>query len=166
MLASLLLTLACIALIIRWILGSAQLTVRAMVPNLWPVVFVLGMMGWGSVPVDSTTVMIAAAVLGLAVDDTLHALGSYRALLLKHGAEQAVLLTFRKVAPAHVLTSAILALGFLAVSLSSFVPVARFGALLGMGILAALMADLLLVPALLATVSPAAAAKLKPAAAR
>lgn len=162
MLVSLALTLLCIALIFRWVLGSSQLAARALVPNLWPVVFVLGIMGWFDVPLDSTTVMIAAAVLGLAVDDTLHSLGNFRRLIGERNAAQAAVATLKQTAPAHMLTSLILVAGFAAISMSAFLPVARFGQLTALAILAALLADLVLVPALLAASSTAVLEKLKP----
>jgi len=162
MLISLSLTLLCIALIFRLVLGSSHLMIRALLPNVWPVVVVLGVMGWSDVPMDSTTVMIAAAILGLAVDDTLHSLGNFRRLVIDQEASQAAVTTLKRTAPAHILTSLILAAGFAAIGLSAFLPVARFGQLSALAILAALLADLLLVPALLAACSAPVLEKLKP----
>ncbi len=152
-------TFLVIAVVLRLLLGSAALTWRAVVPNLWPVLVVLGSMGWFGVPVDSATVMIAAVVLGLAVDDTLHTLGHLRHVMGgTAGGSQAgqVVDTLAETAAGHVSTSTILVLGFGVCGLSSLLPVARFGALSSLAIAAALAADLLLVPALLAS-APAAA---------
>jgi len=156
-------TLLCIALIFRLVLGSSQLMLRALTPNLWPVLFVLGIMGWSGIPVDSPTVMIAAAILGLAVDDTLHSLGSFRQLVETRTGAEAAVMTLDRTAAAHVLTSLILAAGFAVVGRSEFLPVARFGDLSALAILAALAADLILVPALLAA-SPQRALEKLPAA--
>jgi len=158
---SLLLTLACIALIFRGVLGSWQMAARALVPNLWPVVFVLAAMGWFGVPIDSTTVMIASVALGLAVDDTLHSLGSFRRLVDEMEPDPAAAATLERTAGAHMLTSLILAVGFGACGLSAFVPVAQFGALSALAILVALIADLLLVPALFASAPPRALERLR-----
>ena len=163
MLLSLSITLLCIALIFRLVLGSSQLMLRALTPNLWPVLFVLGIMGWSGIPVDSPTVMIAAAILGLAVDDTLHSLGSFRQLVETRTGAEAAVMTLDRTAAAHVLTSLILAAGFAVVGRSEFLPVARFGDLSALAILAALAADLILVPALLAA-SPQRALEKLPAA--
>ena len=50
----------------------------------------------------------------------------------------------------HYATSLILVLGFACCGLSSLVPVSRFGALSALAVAGALVADLVLVPALLA----------------
>ena len=119
-------------------------------PNLWPVLVVLGTMGWAGVPIESATVIIASVVLGLAVDDTLHSLGSFRRLAGRLPAGEAAVATLGETAGAHVLTSVTLALGFAVCGLSELAQVARFGRLSAIAILAALVADLVLVPVLLA----------------
>lgn len=148
---SLSLTLAVVAGTFLLVLGSPELCGIALIPNLWPIVWVLGTMGWVGVAVDSTTLMIAAVVLGLAVDDTFHTFGKFR--LEEGGSSRRTVATLRDVAPAHALSSTLLALGFGVCAVTEFLPVARFGLLAAWGILSALVADLLLVPALLSSVS-------------
>lgn len=151
MVLSLTLTFLVIAAVLRGLLGSTSLTLRALLPNAWPVLLVLGAMGWLGVPVEGATVMIGAVVLGLAVDDTLHSLGHFRRAIRGGGAAgEAAVATLAETAPGHAATSAVLALGFGTCALSALVPVARFGALAAFGIAGALAGDLLLVPALLA----------------
>lgn len=145
------LTLLVIVTILVLLMGNASLAVRAVVPNLWPVLFVLGAMGWLGVPVDSATVMIASVVLGLAVDDTLHILAHYRRLAPDRGPVEGATEALARSGAGLVTTSVILALGFGVCGLSSFLPVARFGAVAALAVVAALAADLSLVPALLAT---------------
>lgn len=145
MITSLSLTFAIVAGIFFGLFRSLRLTGVALVPNLWPVLCVLGAMGWLGVPLDGTTVMIASVVLGLAVDDTLHTLGRYR-----HQGRRDPVSTLEHTAPAHVLTTAVLSAGFGVCAFSGFVPIARFGALTVLALVLALAADLLWVPALLA----------------
>ena len=155
MLASLAVTLLVIAAILLGLLGSVSLAVRALIPNAWPVLLALGAMGWLGLPVDGATAMLAAVVLGLAVDDSLHSLGHLRRLA--HAGERsltpgsAAVETLAETAAGHVSTSLVLALGFAVCALSDLVPVARFGALATLGLAGALAGDLLLLPALLAT---------------
>jgi len=160
MVLSLAMTALAVAAIFRLVLGSVSLTWRALVPNLWPVLLVLGAMGWLGVPVESATVAIASVVLGLAVDDTFHTLGSFRRLAGTLPADRAAVAALGETAGAHGLTSVTLALGFAVCGFSELVPVARFGALSAFAILAALVADLLLVPLLLAHAPAAALARL------
>ncbi len=151
-------TFLVIAALLARLLRSVSLALRALVPNLWPVVLVLGAMGWLRLPVDSTTVMVAAVALGLAVDDTLHTLGHLR-LRVAAGAgapgaarSELVAECLGEVAGGHVTSSLILCLGFAVAAGSALLPVARFGALAALAVAAALVADLVLVPALLARV--------------
>jgi len=177
MVVSLSLTFLAIAAIFRAVLGSFRLALVALVPNLWPVLCVLGAMGWLALPLDGTTMMVASVVLGLAVDDTLHTLGRLRREAARwegRGEEgcgsddrqldpaQAAVSTLEHTAPAHLLTSAVLVAGFAVCALTSFVPIARFGALTAMALGLALMADLLLVPALLAALPPRVVAGFRP----
>lgn len=145
---SLSITLVVISLIFVLLLRNLSLAIRALIPNLWPVLVVLGLMGWLGVPVDSATVMIASVVLGLAVDDTLHVLAHYRRLEPETGPAPAVVESLGQAGAGVLVTSLILVLGFGTVSTSSLAPVAHFGMLASLAVLAALAADLWWVPAL------------------
>jgi predicted RND superfamily exporter protein len=159
---SLSLTLAAVAVILRLILGSTRLTLLALIPNLWPVVGVLGLMGWAGVPLDVATVMVASVVLGLAVDDTIHTLGHFRELAPRLGKLEAIAGTLERTAPSYVLTGLILGAGFGVCALSDFAPTARFGLLAAIAIALAVLGDLFLVPALLGAAPRSAVEKLGP----
>jgi len=105
------------------------------------------------VPLDGATVMIAAVVLGLAVDDSIHTIAGFRWELRDRGPGDAVAATLTVTAPAQILSSVILAAGFAVCGLADFLPIARFGAFVAVAVLIALLADLLLMPPLLATLS-------------
>jgi len=146
---SLAITLTGVALVLRLVLPSNRLALLALVPNLWPVAGIFGIMGWFGVPLDIATVMVAAVLLGLAVDDTIHTLGHFRVLAPRLGAHQAVVETLCATAPAYLLTGVILLAGFGVCALSDFAPIARFGGLSAVGIGLAVVGDLFLLPALL-----------------
>jgi len=146
---SLTLTTLAVGLLFRWLLPSTRLALLALVPNLWPVVVTVGVMGWAGIPLDTATVMVASVVLGLAVDDTIHTLGHFRELAPALGRREAVAGTLARTAPAYVLTGVILAVGFGVCALSNFAPTARFGGLSALAIVLAVVGDLLLLPALL-----------------
>ena len=145
---ALLLTLPVLALTFYILLRDVQGTFYALVPNLWPVLVILGGMGWFGVPLDIATVMVASITLGLVVDDTIHTLAHYRTLSAAIGARAAVADRMEKTAPAYLLTGIILACGFGVCALSDFAPTARFGLLSGIAIVIAVVADFTLVPAL------------------
>jgi predicted RND superfamily exporter protein len=156
---SLSLTLVAVATILYFLLRSIHFTLLALVPNLWPVVGVLGIMGWFGIPLDIATVMVASVVLGLAVDDTIHSLGHFRELAPHSGAFEAVALTLERTAPAYLVTGFILAAGFGVCSLSDFAPTARFGGLTALAIALAVLGDLFLLPAVLASAPTRALAR-------
>ena len=150
LIVSLSLTLLCVILVFRLILHSTRLPFLVLIPNLWPIALVLGGMGWLKIPLDSASVMTVSIVLGLAVDDTLHTLGGFLRLESRCGPKAAIETTLERTAPAHILTSIILAAGFAACSFSDLLPVSRMGTLSAVAITLALVGDILLVPALLA----------------
>lgn len=53
-------------------LGSVRIGLLSMLPNIFPIVFTLGMMGWLGLPLDMFTMLIGSIAIGLAVDDTIH----------------------------------------------------------------------------------------------
>jgi predicted RND superfamily exporter protein len=156
LMVSLSLTLLCIILVFFVLLRSVRLTLLVLVPNLWPVALVLGGMGWLHTPLDSASVMTASIALGLAVDDTFHTLGYFLRLVPHTDPASAIETTLQRTAPAHILTSLILAAGFATCALSDFLPIARMGTISTAAIALALLGDLLLIPALLAKRMPPA----------
>jgi predicted RND superfamily exporter protein len=84
------------------------------------------------------------------VDDTIHTLAHYRERSRQVGGFEAVADRLERATPAYLLTGGILSAGFGVCALSSFEPIARFGALSAATIVIAVAADLLLVPALFA----------------
>lgn len=149
LLLSLGMTFAVVALVFRRLLAGSRLTLLALVPNLWPVVGSLGLLGWLGQPLDIASIMVASIVLGLAVDDTIHTLGHYRRAAPVLGKNEAAAEALERTAPAYILTGLILTLGFGVCALSSFAPIARFGVAAAVAIALAVVGDLFLLPALL-----------------
>ncbi len=146
-----------------WTTGSPLWTALwwalvGMIPNLLPVIATLGAMGLWGIPLDVGTIMVGAIVLGIAVDDTIHFITHYRSERNAGAAPRdAIATTMRRAGRAIVTTSFALALGFFALTLSSWQSIASFGLLSGIAILAALAADLFVLPALILGLSPSAA---------
>jgi hypothetical protein len=139
-----------------WLLfRSLRLTVISIVPNVLPILLVLGAMGWLGIPLDVATVTIAAIVLGIAVDDTIHFLHGFREHRLAGKSSQAaieeVVLDAGK---AVVTTTLMLFFGFAVMGVSSVKPIAYFGLLAGGSLLAGLVCEFLVTPVLLKTFYP------------
>ncbi|HBJ37685.1 MAG TPA: hypothetical protein DDZ51_23595 [Planctomycetaceae bacterium] len=123
----------------------------AMVPNLFPVVVIFGMMGHGNMLVDIGTMMTASVAMGVAVDDTIHFLTFFRDYINRGMTRvEAVIETYRRVGPAMTQTTIVGGLGLFVFALSTFTPTQRFGTLMLVLLAAALVGDLILLPALLA----------------
>ncbi len=124
----------------------------ALLPNLFPVLVLFGVMGFVGIPLDSGTGMVAAIALGICVDDTMHAMSRYNQALKEHGDQMLALqATMSSEAVPIFTTSLALSAGFGVLALSSFAPVAHFGMLSAMVILLALFATFVITPLLLGT---------------
>ena len=147
---SYLIALGVISLIMVWVAGGVRLGLAAMVPNLGPVVLTLGVMGFLGFPFDLEAMLIFSVALGLVVDDTIHLIlgfreNSARGLWPEEALRQTLLTSGRAI----VGTSLVLGLGFLVFGLSSLTGLSNFGLLTALAIFLALIADLLLAPALI-----------------
>jgi hypothetical protein len=144
-----------IALVMCGLFRSLRTGLIAMVPNLSPVFLTLGMMGWLGIPLDYNKVMIAAVAMGIAVDDTIHLMSRVRYEFHRLGNYRAALdEALRDVGRAVLITSIALVLGFLVLLLSILDSQAVRGVLLATTIVTALIADFLLLPALILTFKP------------
>ncbi|MCB0641781.1 MAG: MMPL family transporter [Phaeodactylibacter sp.] len=149
-LKSLSLALGIIFLLIYLSLRSWKLALLALPCNLLPIGLLLGAMGFLGLPLDIASVTLAATILGIIVDDSLHLLWSFKAALQASQplgtATQAVA---RQTGTAVLHTSLILLLGYAIIALSSVPILAATGKLMVLAVVAALLADLLLLPAFL-----------------
>jgi len=134
------------------VLRSPTAGLLSMLPNVFPVVMIFGIMGWANVLVDIGSMMTASVAMGVAVDDTIHFLSWFRRGLDEgFGRKKAILLAYRRVATAMTQTTAIGGLGLSTFAFSTFTPTQRFGTLMLALLAAALVGDLLFLPALLAS---------------
>jgi predicted RND superfamily exporter protein len=142
--SAIVLVVAAIGLLMR----SWAFTLVAMIPNVMPIVWTGGLMGWLGIELSTGTVMIASAVLGLVVDDTIHYLSHYRRVV---GGDpvQAILATTRAVGAPVTVASVSLVLGFWVGALGSFQPTVHFSLLTGLTMITGLVCDLLVLPATL-----------------
>ncbi|MEW5852725.1 MAG: MMPL family transporter [Myxococcota bacterium] len=139
-----------IFIIIAFILRSWRLTLAALPSNVLPVLVVFGVMGWAGIWLDIATVTIAAAVLGIVVDDTVHILFQLNRRM-REGAslEDAVAHVAESSGVAVVCNTLLFVAGFLVIAASHVHSVAYVGQLSAIAVFFALMGDLLLLPALL-----------------
>ena len=105
---------------------------------------------WQNTDVQLWVVILASVAVGIAVDDTIHV---YHGYISRKNAGvrpvQALARTFSQAGRAVVTTTIILSAQFMILISSLFQPTAHFGLLTSIGLWAALVFDLLLLPAII-----------------
>jgi predicted RND superfamily exporter protein len=139
--------LVVIALVVAGLFRRLDWALASLLVNAWPLAVGLAVVSLVGGPLDPLAVVVITVGVGLAVDDTIH-------LLLRAqeegGDEAAVARAVVTTGRAVITTSLVLAAGLGLNLLSSFPPLRTLGALGALVILAALAADLWLLPALVA----------------
>lgn len=139
-----------IAVVMMVVLRSPVAGIYTMLPNLMPVVLVFGLLSWMNLKVDIGTMITASVALGIAVDGTLHLLTWFQELVRRGvPVEQAVGRALEHCGPAMWQTSAAVGLGMLALLPADLLLVSRFGWIMAALIFTALIADIVFLPALL-----------------
>ena len=146
--------LLAISAILLFALRSLRLGLISIVPNLLPAVLGFGVWGLTVGQVGLSLSVVVAMTIGIVVDDTVHFLAKYRRARHEYGrgTEDALRYAFDTAGRALVTTTLVLVAGFLIFAFSPFVPTAQVGILTAMIIGFALIADLTLLPALVAAV--------------
>lgn len=134
-------------ILIAVLLGAGMRSWRrvllALPANALPVALTLALMGLTGVPLDVASATIASVILGLVVDDTVHMLRPIQGA----GIRQSIVIASHKAGGTLVLTTAVLAAGFLVLGLAEIRSIAWFGVLTSFAVIVAILADLLLLPA-------------------
>jgi predicted RND superfamily exporter protein len=139
-----------IAVVMMVLLRSMRAGLVTMLPNLMPVIIVFGVLSWMRLKVDIGTMITASVALGIAVDGTLHLLTWFQTLVRQgHSVEAAVGKALAHCGPAMWQTSAAIGFGMLALLPAELLLVSRFGWIMAALIFAALIADIIFLPALL-----------------
>ena len=147
---SLLMATVLIALVLMVLLRSIGAGLISMIPNLFPIVVVFGALGWIGIKVDIGIMMTASVALGVAVDDTIHFVSWFRRGLSRGLSRyDAAIDSYQRCGVAMVQTTLIAGLGLAVFAFSTFTPTQQFGYMMVTILTAALVGDLILLPALL-----------------
>jgi predicted RND superfamily exporter protein len=122
-------------------------------PNILPVILVIGLMGWIGITIDIGVAIAGAIIIGVAVDDTIHFLVKYfearkEGLSMEDTFDEIL----RYAGKAILFTTIILSVAFSLFAFSAFTPNQNFGIVTAFALIIALVIDLLLLPALLSIV--------------
>jgi len=122
----------------------------SILPNIFPIVFFLGLMGIIGIDLNMATSIIASVTIGIVVDDTIHIFFRQREEMKELDSPlQAITTSLLKIGAAMCVTSLLLVIGFGILSISASKFIADFGLLSASAIAAALLADLFISPILL-----------------
>ena len=140
-----------IAIIMMFALRSISLGALSIIPNAIPVLVTFGIWALTVGMIGIAAATITATSLGIIVDDTVHLLTKYlrgrREKLLS--TEESIRYSFNTVGKAITINTIILAAGFSIMALSSFKMNQELGILTATAVVAAIVLDFLLLPALL-----------------
>jgi hypothetical protein len=131
-------------------LWSLRVGLLSQIPNVIPVVLMMGLIAVTRRHIDSDMLALPMIALGLAVDDTIHFLHRFRDERAS-GAEvpAAIEETYRSTGRAIIISTIVLGGGLLPLALSPVLSLSMLGTYLVAGLAGALAADLLCLPALL-----------------
>lgn len=139
-----------ITLMMIILVGNFNLGLLSMIPNLFPIFLVMGLMGFLKVPLDLTSLMIGSIAIGLVVDDTMHFIYHFKEHYRKtKNVESSIRETMLDTGKALLITTLVLSSGFFVGALATLKNLVIFGIFTGLTIVLALLADFLLLPALL-----------------
>ena len=129
-------------------LGSVRLFLAGVIPNLLPMFFALGFMGWTGISVRVGTAMILAIALAIAVDDTIHVLVRLsEAQRRSTDPEDHVRHAIEHAAGPVLLTTVVLVAGFLSMRVNGLVAIQDMGLVAAATLTVAMLADVYFLPA-------------------
>ncbi|MGE0172380.1 MAG: RND family transporter [Oligoflexales bacterium] len=137
------------AVMLIW-LKSFRLAVMSIIPNVFPIIVMLGVMGYLGINLDIATSTVAAIMIGVAVDDTIHFLHHWKEHE-EHGMtwEENLKETFKLTGVPIMITSILLILSFPVLMFAGVKTVYYFGFLTTIGAVAAIFGDLIILPIML-----------------
>ncbi|HSF56086.1 MAG TPA: efflux RND transporter permease subunit, partial [Algoriphagus sp.] len=139
-----------VGLIGGFMFKSLRLSLILLIPNIIPLVWMLGLMFLLGIEFKLTTSILFTIAFGIAVDDTIHFMSKLKTeLAAGKSFLYAIKRTFMEAGRAIILTSVILIAGFGLLSFSKFGVTHFTGLLISFTLIFALLADLFLLPILL-----------------
>ncbi len=150
MVSGLSIAFVCIALLMWILFQSFSATWISLIPNVIPILFMAGMIGWTGFEINSTMSIVFTIAFGIAVDDTIHFLSKFKIELQKGRTKiYAVKRSMISTGKAIIVTTIILLSGFGSLIFSDFQSTFYIGFFVSIILLVAAITDLLLLPALL-----------------
>jgi predicted RND superfamily exporter protein len=153
LLQSLLFAILSIALLMAVLFRSIKIIVVSMIPNIIPLLLTAGIMGYFSIPLKPSTLLVFGIALGITVDNAILFLAKYRQELKanQHDMNYAIIKSLRETGLGIFYTSVILFFGFIMFVFSQFGGTKALGLLVSITILVGMVTNLIVLPSLLLT---------------
>jgi predicted RND superfamily exporter protein len=144
-----------IAILMLILFRSWQMVVISMIPNLFPLLFTAGIMGYFQIPLKPSTLLVFSIAFGITVDNTIHYLSKYRHEL-KHkdwDMKKCVLVAVQESGLGMFYTSVVLFSGFSVFAFSEFGGTKALGLLISITLFMGMLLNLIVLPATLLSLS-------------
>ena len=153
LLQSLIFAIISIAIMMAFLFRSMRIILVSMIPNIIPLLFTAGIMGYFQIPLKPSTILVFGIALGITVDNAILFLGKYRNELKLHAWDVrfAILHSLRETGLGIFYTSVILFFGFLMFVFSQFGGTKALGLLVSITIMVGMATNLIILPSLLLT---------------
>jgi len=150
---SLFLVIILIAIFMAWMFNSFRMVMVSLIPNLIPLLLTAAIMGYFSIAIKPSTILVFSIAFGISVDNTIHFLAKYRQELIARewNISKSVIAALKETGVSMIYTSIVLFCGFFIFIASEFGGTVALGLLVSITLLIAMLANLLLLPALLLT---------------
>jgi len=137
------------------LIGNLRIGLLSVIPNLTPILLVLGLMGWVGAALDISSMLVGGILIGVVVDDTIHFAHNFGRYRNQIGCSfQAIQETLLTTGRAMLVTSIVLSIGFFSFTGASLENISDFGLYCGIGVVFAFLADVILLPALITKAAP------------
>jgi predicted RND superfamily exporter protein len=158
---SLMIAICIIAIVMAILFNSFRMVLVSLIPNLIPLVFTAAVMGYFGITIKPSTILVFSIAFGISVDDTIHFLAKYRQELKMQSwdIKGSVLNALRETGVSMIYTSIVLFFGFSMFIASNFGGTVSLGILVSFTLLVAMLANLVLLPALLLSLEKALTTK-------
>ena len=153
LLTSLIFAVISIGILMALLFRSWRMVVISMIPNIIPLLFTGGIMGWFGIPLKPSTLLVFSIAFGISVDDTIHYLAKYRQELKTNEWDLKACInnSTREAGLGMFYTSIVLFSGFSVFTFSQFGGTQALGLLVSITLLVAMLTNLMVLPSLLLT---------------
>jgi hypothetical protein len=144
-----------ISLLLMALYRSPVKALFAVIPLSTAIVVNFGVMGWSGMALNIGTVLISSIVIGIGVDFAIHYLSRLKVELEAHGELGSAIQTTMESSGKAIAANAItVAIGFMAMLLSGFVPMRNMGWMIAQMLVVTAIATIVLLPAAIAYFNP------------